>query len=149
MCVEIKHQCVGGHQSAQFSNLNNILPASVINRVYCPECQEKPEVDSATMLEDNGWIIEYDMELATYLLDKHGIDKELVTPEFIFDNRYATWQGMSPTDMEESIRERQKIVELAKVDKQKYIETMKSWSIDRMNAFIAAGWRKAKAVQAV
>jgi hypothetical protein len=148
MCIEIKHQCVGGHQRAQFSNLNNILPASVINRVYCPEC-EKPEFDVKTMLEDNGWVIEYDMELATYLLDKHGIDKELITPEYIFDSRYSTWQGMSPTDMEESIRERQKIVELAKVDKKKYIETMKTWSIDRMNAFISAGWRKAKAVQAV
>ena len=148
MCIEIKHQCVGGHQSAQFSNLNNILPASVINRVYCPEC-EKPEFDAKTMLEDNGWVIEYDMELAAYLLDKHGIDKEMITPEYIFDSRYSTWQGMSPTDMEESIRERQKIVELAKVDKKKYIETLKTWSIDRMNAFISAGWRKAKAVQAV
>ncbi|NPA24892.1 MAG: hypothetical protein GXO34_03590 [Deltaproteobacteria bacterium] len=149
MCVEIKFKCVGGHQQAQFSNLNNILPASVINKVYCPECSEKPEFDAATMLEDNGWIIEYDMELAAYLLEKHGIDKELITPEFVFDNRYATWQGMSPTDMEESIRERQKIVELAKIDKKKYIETMKTWSIDRMNAFIDAGWRKAKAVQTV
>ncbi len=148
MCIEIKYQCVGGHQQARFSNLNNILPASVISRVYCPEC-EKPKFDPATMLEDNGWVIEYDMELATYLLDKHGVDRELITPEYIFDERYSTWQGMSPTDMEESLRERQKIVALAKVDKQRYVETLKRWSIERMNAFIAAGWRKAKAVAAV
>lgn len=144
MCIEIKYQCVGGHQSAQFSNLDNVLPASVINKVYCPECQEKPEFDEALMMVDNGWMIEYDMELATYLLGKHGIDKELVNPEFIFDNRYSTWQGMSPTDMVDSIRERQDIVALAKVDKKRYIETMKSWSIDRMKAFTADGWRKAQ-----
>jgi hypothetical protein len=96
------------------------------------------------MLEDNGWIVEYDMELATYLLGKHGIEKEMINPEFIFDSRYSTWQGMSPTDMAESIRERQEIVALAKVDKMKYIETLKSWSIDRMKAFTEAGWRKAQ-----
>ena len=144
MCVEIKHQCQGGHESAQFSNLDNVLPASVVNKVYCPECQDKPEFDASTMLADNGWIIEYDMELASYLLGKHGIEKELVTPEFLFDSRYSTWQGMSPTDMAESIRERQDIVALAKVDKMKYIKTLKSWSIDRMKAFTEAGWRKAQ-----
>lgn len=145
MCIEIKHNCVGGHQSAQFSNLDNILPATVIDKVYCPECSDKPEFDAATMLEDNGWLIEYDMELAAYLLAKHGIAKEVVTPAYIFDNRYSTWQGMSPTDMAESIRERQDIIALAKVDKKKYFETMKSWSIDRMQAFTKAGWRKARA----
>ncbi|MBN2809734.1 MAG: hypothetical protein JXR80_09610 [Deltaproteobacteria bacterium] len=145
MCIEIKHKCVGGHQSAQFSNLDNLLPAAVIDKVYCPQCVEKPEFNGATMLADNGWVIEYDMELAVYLLGKHGIEKEAVTPEFIFDNRYSTWQGMSPTDMEESIRERQDIIALAKVDKAKYFATMKSWSIDRMKAFTEAGWRKAQA----
>ncbi len=145
MCIEIKSQCQGGHQSAQFSNLNNILPATVINKVYCPECQDKPEFDASTMLVDTGWLIEYDMELAVYLLGKHGIEKELVTPEFVFDSRYSTWQGMSPTDMAESIQERQEIIALAKVDKMKYFETMKSWSIDRMKAFTEAGWRKAQA----
>ena len=145
MCIEIKHNCVGGHQSAQFSNLDNILPATVIDKVYCPECSEKPEFDAKTMLEDNGWLIEYDMELASYLLGKQGIEKEEVTPAYIFDGRYATWQGMSPTDMAESIRQRQEIIALAKVDKKKYFETMKSWSIDRMQAFTEAGWRKAQA----
>ncbi len=145
MCIEIKHNCVGGHQSAQFSNLDNILPASVIDKVYCPECLEKPEFDAATMLEDNGWLIEYDMELAVYLLEKQGIEKEQVAPEYLFDSRYSTWLGMSPTDMVESIRERREIIALAKVDKKKYFATMKSWSIDRMKAFTEAGWRKAQA----
>ncbi|HDS17133.1 MAG TPA: hypothetical protein ENN66_11120 [Proteobacteria bacterium] len=144
MCVEIKHQCSGGHQTAQFSNLDNILPAVVINRVYCPQCEDKPVFNEFSMLADNGWLIEYDMELATYLLGKKGIDKKLVTPEYVFDNRYATWQGMSPTDLEESLRERQEIVALAKVDGKKYVETFKSWSISRMKAFAAAGWRKAQ-----
>ena len=144
MCIEIKQQCAGGHQSAQFSNLDNVLPAAGINKVYCPECQDKPEVDAAVMLEDNGWLIEYDMDLAVYLLDKHGLEKGVITPEYLFDSRYSTWQGMSPTDMEESIRERQEIIALAKVDKLKYFATMKSWSIDRMKAFTEAGWRKAQ-----
>ena len=84
------------------------------------------------------------MVLAVYRRDKHGSDKELVTPEYLFDSRYSTWQGMSPTDMVESIRERREIIALAKVDKKKYFATMKSWSIDRMKAFTEAGWRKAQ-----
>ena len=145
MCVEIKHKCQGGHQFAQFSNLDNLLPASVVNRVYCPECADKPVLDPGTMLADNGWIIEYDMELAGYLLAKHGLERGSITPELIFDQRYCTWQGMSPTDFAESLRERQDIVALAKVDKRKYVETLKTWSVDRMKAFTEAGWRKAQA----
>lgn len=145
MCVEIKKQCQEGHQAARFSNLDNLLPAAVVNRVFCPECQQRPDFDAATMIEDNGWVIEYDMELAGYLLAKQGIARDGVTPEFVFDERYCSWQGMSPTDFEESLRERQEIVALAKTDKYKYLETLKTWSIDRMKAFTEAGWRKAQA----
>ena len=53
--------------------------------------------DSATMLCDNDWIIEYDMELARGLLEKKlQIDPEDVVPEFIFDKGYACWQEMYP-----------------------------------------------------
>ncbi|NIA19023.1 MAG: hypothetical protein GWP07_01095, partial [Xanthomonadaceae bacterium] len=97
-----------------------------------------------TMLVDNGWIIEYDMEQVKFLLAKMDIPAAEITPEFVFDERYSTWQGVTPTDMVESIREREEIVKLAKVDMKKYVETIKLWSINRMQAFMDAGWRKAQ-----
>ncbi len=144
MCMKIESPCQCGKAKAQFNNLNNILPPSVIENVYCPECSREVDVNPETMLVDNGWIIEYNMEQIRYLLAKTGIAPESVTPEFVFDERYSTWQGVTPTDMEESIREREEIIALAKVDKKKYFETIKSWSINRMQAFMEAGWRKAQ-----
>lgn len=144
MCMKIELPCQCGKESAQFNNLNNILPPSVIAKVYCPECSGDVEVDKNTMLVDNGWIIEYDMEQIKFLLAKIGIPASQITPEFIFDERYSTWQGVTPTDMVQSIREREEIVKLAKIDKKKYVETIKSWSINRMQDFMDAGWRKAQ-----
>ena len=144
MCMKIEFPCQCGKSKAQFNNLNNILPPSVIENVYCPECGAEITVNPETMLVDNGWIIEYNMEQIRFLLSKNGLNPENITPEFVFDERYSTWQGVTPTDMEESIREREKIIALAKVDKKKYFETIKSWSINRMQAFMEAGWRKAQ-----
>ncbi|MBW1645693.1 MAG: hypothetical protein JRJ56_05100 [Deltaproteobacteria bacterium] len=144
MCMKIELPCSCGKAKAQFNNLNNILPPSVIENVYCPACSAEVTVDPETMLVDNGWIIEYNMEQIRFLLAKTGIAPETVTPEFVFDERYSTWQGVTPTDMEESLREREEIIALAKVDKKKYFETIKSWSINRMQAFMEAGWRKAQ-----
>lgn len=144
MCMRIEFPCQCGEENAQFNNLNNILPPSVIEKVYCPECSSKVTVNKDTMLVDNNWIIEYDMEQVKFLLAKMDIPAAQITPEFVFDERYSTWQGVTPTDMVESIREREEIVKLAKVDKKKYVETIKSWSINRMQAFMDAGWRKAQ-----
>ncbi|MCK4379455.1 MAG: hypothetical protein KAW01_08940 [Deltaproteobacteria bacterium] len=144
MCMKIESPCQCGRKNAQFNNLNNILPPSVIEKVYCPECSSEVTVNKDTMLVDNNWIIEYDIEQVKFLLAKMDIPAEQITPEFVFDERYSTWQGVTPTDMVESIREREEIVKLAKVDKKKYVETIKSWSINRMQAFMDAGWRKAQ-----
>ncbi len=144
MCMKIEFPCECGKENAQFNNLNNILPPTVIEKVYCPECSGSVEIDKDTMLVDNGWIIQYDMDQVKFLLAKIGIPEDRVTPEFVFDERYSTWQGVTPTDMVQSIREREEIVKLAKVDKKKYVETIKSWSINRMQAFMDAGWRKAQ-----
>ena len=144
MCMKIEFPCQCGEENAQFNNLNNILPPSVIEKVYCPECSSEVTVNKDTMLGDNNWIIEYDMEQVKFLLAKMDIPAAQITPEFVFDERYSSWQGITPTDMVESIREREEIVKLAKVDKKKYVETIKSWSINRMQAFMDDGWRKAQ-----
>ncbi|MBN2333170.1 MAG: hypothetical protein JXO49_03530 [Deltaproteobacteria bacterium] len=144
MCMKIEFTCQCSSEKAQFNNMNNILPPSVIENVYCPSCSSKVAVNSETMLVDNGWIIEYDMPQIQYLLAKVGIPESQITPEFVFDERYSTWQGVTPTDMEQSIREREKMLEIAKVDKRRYAETLKEWSITRMKNFMEAGWRKAQ-----
>jgi len=109
MCMKIEFPCQCGEENAQFNNLNNILPPSVIEKVYCPECSSEVTVNKDTMLVDNNWIIEYDMEQVKFLLAKMDIPAAQITPEFIFDERYSTWQGVTPTDMVESIREREEI----------------------------------------
>ena len=70
MCVEIKKQCECGEKEAQFHLRDNIISQEVIDRLYCPSCSEKLNVNEDTMLKDNGWIIEYDLDLATKRWDE-------------------------------------------------------------------------------
>ncbi|MBN2231808.1 MAG: hypothetical protein JW781_03175 [Deltaproteobacteria bacterium] len=144
MCMKIEIPCQCNSEKAQFNNLNNILPPAVILTVYCPACSDKVKIDPATMLHDNGWIIEYDMEQIRFLLGRFDIPAARITPAFVFDERYSTWQGITPTDFTESLREREALLEISRVDKRTYAEALKNWSIKRMQAFTTAGWRKAQ-----
>jgi hypothetical protein len=144
MCMKIEIPCECNSKKAQFNNLNNILPPTVIRTVYCPTCSTEVEIDPATMLYDNSWIIEYDMDQIRFLLSRYDIPAEKITPAFVFDERYSTWQGITPTDFIESLKERQELLEIAREDKRKYAEAIKKWSINRMRAFTVAGWRKAQ-----
>jgi hypothetical protein len=99
--------------------------------------------DSATMLCDNDWIIEYDMDLARGLLAKKlQIDEEEVIPEFIFDNGYACWQEMYPGEKEDIREDRENIIELLQQDRNLYLQAMQNWNIERIKQLKSAGWRK-------
>jgi hypothetical protein len=95
------------------------------------------------MLRDNKWIIVYDMLLAKDLATKKlGVDPECVRPEFLFDTGYACWQEIYPGEQEEIRAEKQEILKLLKQDQKKYLETIQSWNIDRIEKLKEAGWRK-------
>jgi hypothetical protein len=115
----------------------------VIARLFCPSCPDDSVFDSASMLRDNDWIIEYDMELARGLfVKKLQIDQEEVVPGFIFDNGYACWQEMYPGEKEDIKEDREKIIELLQQDRNMYLQAMQNWNIERIERLKTAGWRK-------
>jgi hypothetical protein len=93
------------------------------------------------MVVDNGWVIEYDMDILKSMAEKIG--HERITPELIFDAGYCTWNGIYPGDHIDSVQERERIAVLSKTDPALYLDEMKSWAIKRMKRLQGEGWRKA------
>jgi hypothetical protein len=94
------------------------------------------------MIEDNGWLIAYDMDVARFMMHNIAPAHE-VTPEYIFDEGYCTWRGVTPTDHIDSVRERGQLIQLAKSDPKRYFEEIRSWGNSRMERLAREGWRKA------
>jgi hypothetical protein len=146
MCLEIRKTCQCGSRSAQFHMRDNIMSQEVLAGLYCPECSGDVELDPDTMLMDNGWIIEYDMELAKFLaVSKLMVDPETVRPGFVFDGGYACWQEMYPGEQQDVLEERREILALQKEDPARYLKEISSWNIARIQRLKADGWRKAQA----
>jgi hypothetical protein len=141
MCVEHKRICECGRNSASFQFRDEIMPEEVLEKLYCPICSSGLHHDEEAMIRDNGWVIKYDMDIVRFMQRKLPVVR--VTPAYLFDEGYCTWDGVYPTDRADSIREREELVQLAKTDKKKYIERFKSWGIDRMARLGKEGWRKA------
>ena len=144
MCHAQTRVCKCGTGIATLHFGNNILPENVVTELYCPECTANLTIDHSTMLEDNGWVIEFDIEGARLFAHEFPAEPEKVTPEFIFDNGFCTWVGYTPTDQKDSLKEKAAIIELAKTDKKRYFNEMKDWSIGRVKRLADEGWRKAK-----
>jgi hypothetical protein len=94
------------------------------------------------MLPDNGWVIEYDMDVVRFVSGK--LPAAELTPDYIFDEGYCTWRGVYPTDHIDSLRKREELVTLSKINKMKYLEEIKRWGINRMERLAKEGWRKAR-----
>jgi hypothetical protein len=129
---------------AGFSFKNEIMSGEIINRLYCPVCSRDIKFDPGTMLADNGWIIEYDMEIARFQAQKIKAAQNEVTPHFIFDKGYCTWRGIYPSDHIDSVVEREEVVKLAKINPRKYLEELREWANRRMERLSREGWRKAR-----
>jgi hypothetical protein len=133
--------CRCGKQSASFNFKEEIMPIEVVDRLYCPACSGDIKYDPESMLMDNGWVIEYDMDVARFSEQKLAHRK--ITPELLFDEGYCTWRGVSPTDHIDSVREREELVKLAKINPKKYLDEFRKWGIERMERLAHEGWRKA------
>ncbi|MGW8161795.1 MAG: hypothetical protein ACWGN1_06065, partial [Desulfobulbales bacterium] len=124
---------------------DNIMSKEVILSLYCPECSINAEVSEETALNDNNWIIEYDLELAQFLAAaKLQLPPDTVDPDFLFDSGYATWREMYPGEQEDILMERKEIMELLKTNPREYLEQINSWNIARVERLKADGWRKAQ-----
>ncbi len=147
MCMEYSMSCSCGGREASFNFRDEIMPPEVISRLYCPECSGEIKFNPETMISDNGWIIEYDMDVAEFskLKSPNLVTKKL-SPEYLFDEGLATWRGVYPGDHIDSVKEREEITKLAKTDPKGYVERIKTWGIERMERLRKEGWRKANAV---
>jgi hypothetical protein len=145
MCTDRKMMCNCRTHAASFNFRDDILPAEVVNRLYCPNCSVGLDFNPYSMLKDNGWIIEYDMDVAKFMSQK--LPAKEVTPEVIFDQGYCTWHGVYPTDHIDALKEREELVKLSKINPRKYFDEIKRWGQERMKRLEAEGWRKANAEQ--
>jgi hypothetical protein len=144
MCMEHKVVCKCGKCNASFNFKNEVMPPETIEALYCPECSKKVELDSNRMIQDNGWVIHYDMDIAgLYGKRLPASEAEKVSPELLFDEGYVTWRGVYPGDHIDSVNERQELSKLARTDPKKYFQEMKGWAITRMSRLKDDGWRKA------
>jgi len=146
MCLEIRKTCACGKNEAQFHMRDNVLNPEVVATLYCPECSHQAEPNPETMLEDNGWIIEYDMELARFLIvSKQMLDAEAVQPGYLFDSGYACWLEMYPGEKQDILAERAEIIALQQTDPNRYLQEISSWNIARIERLKEEGWRRALA----
>ncbi|MEN8188470.1 MAG: hypothetical protein ABFS19_01390 [Thermodesulfobacteriota bacterium] len=144
MCQEINRTCSCGQKNASFHLRDNVMSQEVIDRLFCPSCSKKIDLDQQTMVNDNGWVIEYDMDLARmYAITKLTMDPGHVKPEFIFDEGYVTWREMYPGETKEIADEREKIIAMKDENPKEYLSAISSWAVDRVARLKVEGWRKA------
>ncbi len=122
-----------------------MLP-EVIAELYCPDCSSRLDrVDPETMIEDNGWVIVYDMVLAQGIGAQKLSDDQL-TPARLFDEGWATWKEIYPGELEDSAEEKAKIVAMAQDDPKAYFQAIREWATRRAARLKEQGWRKAQAM---
>ena len=144
MCNNHRLVCGCGKNQANIMFKNHILPPGVVNNLYCPECSKEIAIDGECMVVDNHWVMEFDLHLAGSCLSRANINTESLSPTFIFDEGYATWNGFTPDDLEQKMEERQGIIALATKDMHRYLSEMRRWGCERSQKLREAGWRKAQ-----
>jgi hypothetical protein len=142
MCMNLRRYCTCGRNSAHLSCRDNLLPGEILINLFCPEC--RPEhLGQDTMLQDCGWVLEYDVERAQAILALRGI-KNPATPAFIFDAGYLSWQGLAPGDQEINTRLHQRLAPLIEQDLNLYLTSLRSEWGAHVAQLKTAGWRKAQ-----
>ena len=63
MCREVRKSCECGSENVQLHMRDNVMGEEVISRLFCPDCSQDISFDQETMVNDNGWILEYDMDI--------------------------------------------------------------------------------------
>jgi len=144
MCRNESRFCRCGHQAAALLFRDNLLFPEILLNLYCPECQDRAVWNDATMIRDCGWVMEYDMPGAHALLRHRGINAA-VTPEFLFDEGYLSWQGLAPGDQDLNAALHRQLSPLIEQDLPLYLQSLKSKWLQHVAELKAAGWRKAQA----
>jgi hypothetical protein len=119
-----------------------ILDEISVVQVYCPDCSQNIETDRDSRVWDNGWVIELNLEVVKAHAAVMEISPEAITADWIFDQGFVTWVGITPDDHQRREQERNEFQKLAKTDLLAYIQAMKEWGLNREKRFIDEGWRK-------
>jgi len=144
MCLNQRRHCRCGRNSALLIFRDNLLPPEILLNLYCPECRQQASWGAATMLEDCGWVLEYDLDRAQAYLALRGVPGP-ATPEFLFEAGYLTWQGFAPNDHEVNAGLHRRLAPLIEQDLLLYLKSLRSEWLTHVAALKAAGWRKAQA----
>jgi len=145
MCESFKTTCVCGQKTAEIFFGKMVLAETSVAKVFCPNCSQDIDTDRADRVWDNDWILELDMNVLQLHAASMGIAPHDVTAEWVFDQGYATWVGITPDDTERRNQERAEIQKLAKTDLLAYYTAMKEWGLTREKKFMKEGWRKMRA----
>jgi hypothetical protein len=143
MCQSYRKACVCGENTAEIFFGRAVLDEKAISRVFCPNCSPQVDADPVTRVLDNGWILEIDIDAARARASVMDISPDKLTAEWVFDEGYATWVGMTPDDFQKRESERAEIQGLAKTDVKAYIHAIKEWGLSREKRLAEEGWRKA------
>ena len=144
MCSNHRLSCSCGENQANILFRNHILNPMVICELYCPECSKTVKIDLECMLVDNHWVLEFDLALARDFLQRANLHSACLSPAYLFDQGYATWNGFTPNELDQRLVERQAIIALADQDMRQYLVEIKRWGCERVQKFRQAGWRKAQ-----
>jgi len=144
MCQSYRKACACGQQTSEIFFGKMILDEKSIAQVYCPECSRDIDTESNNRVWDNGWVLELNLNVVRTRAPLMEISPDRVTADWVFDEGYATWVGITPDDFQTRERERSEVQKLAKTDLKAYIQAMKEWGLNREKRFISEGWRKAQ-----
>jgi hypothetical protein len=145
MCQEVNRQCSCGKEMVSFHLRDNVMSREVIDRLFCPSCSGTVVLEEGRMVEDNGWVIEYDMDLARmYAVAGLGMEPAQVHPGFVFDEGYVTWREMYPGESRDIAAEQASIIAIKEKDPRQYLTAINTWAVDRIARLKAEGWRKAR-----
>ena len=125
-------------------SIDCIIPEEVITAIYCPEESKNVTFNDKTMVGDNGWIIEYDMDVARFYGEHAHKDPAKITPGFLFMRGLASWTGTTPTDQVDLPKERDRIMSLRNEDPKHYMDEFKKWANSRVERLKKEGWKKAQ-----
>jgi hypothetical protein len=129
MCQSYKKNCVCNQKSAEIFFGKMVLDEKSVAEVYCPKCSQDVDTDCDHRAWDNGWVLELDMEVVKTYANSMGISAAELTADWVFDEGYATWVGITPDDTERRNKERAEIQKLAKTDEGPCIEFVERYEI--------------------
>ena len=143
MCESYRRPCACGEHNPEIFFKNNVFDAMVIKEVFCPQCRPDAPFEAATVVEDNGWILELDADVLRSRAASTIFDAETITADQVFDADYVTWVGFTPEDGEVRNRERQELARRYSLDRRAHFVALRDWAKEREKKLAAEGWRKA------